>query len=147
MEKFTVNKINSSPELKFTPIIGEPPFSYIRAVAGNASAATPDQKRSAESSIQYMTETPQLPQSQEQKARKISTDEKQKDMSTLSVDQLKARWKRQVGSAKIAWGKLTENELLESEGHLEKLTGLVQERYAISLEEATRRVNNFFEAR
>ena len=56
-----------------------------------------------------------------------------------------ATWKQQVGSAKVTWGKLTNDELLQSEGHADKLAGLVQERYAISLEEANNQVKQFIE--
>ena len=65
-------------------------------------------------------------------------------MSLPSADELKGKWKQQVGAAKIAWGKLTEDELLKLEGQQQKLTGLVQERYAITREEAEKQVNNFF---
>lgn len=61
--------------------------------------------------------------------------------------ELKAKWKRQVAYAKIAWARLTEDELLESEGHQDKLAGLVQERYAVTRDEANRRVRNFLAAR
>jgi uncharacterized protein YjbJ (UPF0337 family) len=63
-----------------------------------------------------------------------------------SVDEIKGKWKQHVGAAKIAWGKLTEDELLKAEGHQERLTGLVQERYAITRDEADRQVKSFFEA-
>ena len=66
-------------------------------------------------------------------------------MSLPSVDALKGQWKQQVGAAKIAWGKLTEDELLRLEGHQEKLAGLVQERYAVSRDEADKQVNAFFD--
>jgi uncharacterized protein YjbJ (UPF0337 family) len=66
-------------------------------------------------------------------------------MSLPGADQIKAGWKRQVGAAKIAWGKLTEDELLQIEGHQQKLTGLIQERYAITRDEARQQVSNFFE--
>ncbi|MDP9141322.1 MAG: CsbD family protein [Pseudomonadota bacterium] len=66
-------------------------------------------------------------------------------MSAPSVDALKGKWKQQVGSAKIAWGKLTEDELLKSEGHTQKLAGLVQERYAVSRDEADKQVKSFFD--
>ena len=62
-----------------------------------------------------------------------------------SVDEMKGKWKQHVGAAKIAWGKLTEDELLKAEGHQEKLTGLVQERYAITRDEADRQVKSFFD--
>jgi uncharacterized protein YjbJ (UPF0337 family) len=60
-----------------------------------------------------------------------------------SADALKGKWKQHVGSAKIAWGKLTEDELLKSEGHSERLTGLIQERYAIDRDAASKQVNDF----
>lgn len=66
-------------------------------------------------------------------------------MSLPSGDELKGKWKQQVGAAKIAWGKLTEDELMKVEGHEQKLVGLVQERYAITRDEADRQVKGFFE--
>jgi uncharacterized protein YjbJ (UPF0337 family) len=65
-------------------------------------------------------------------------------MSLPSVDELKGKWKQQVGGAKLAWGKLTEDEILKSEGRAEKLAGLVQERYAITRDEADKQVKEFF---
>lgn len=61
-----------------------------------------------------------------------------------SADELKGKWKQQVGEAKLTWGKLTEDELLQSEGHAEKLAGLVQERYAISRDAADKQIKGFF---
>lgn len=66
-------------------------------------------------------------------------------MSVPSVDEVKGAWKQRVGAAKIAWGKLTEDELLRLEGHEQKLAGLVQERYAITRDEADKQVKTFFE--
>ena len=65
-------------------------------------------------------------------------------MNLPGQDEIKGKWKQQVGAAKIAWGKLTDDEILESEGHLEKLAGLVQERYAVESDEASRQVKEFF---
>lgn len=70
---------------------------------------------------------------------------KQQTQSIPSVDEIQGKWKQQVGAAKIAWGKLTEDELLRLEGHEQKLSGLVQERYAITRDEADKQVKNFFE--
>ena len=68
----------------------------------------------------------------------------QQQQSLPSVDEIKGKWKQQVGAAKIAWGKLTEDELLRSEGHEQKLAGLVQERYAITRDEADKQIKSFF---
>jgi uncharacterized protein YjbJ (UPF0337 family) len=62
-----------------------------------------------------------------------------------SVDEIKGKWQQQVGAAKIVWGKLTEDELLKAEGHQQRLSGLIQERYAITRDEAVKQVKNFFE--
>lgn len=61
-----------------------------------------------------------------------------------SVEELKGKWKQQVGAAKAMWGKITEDELLKIEGEQQKLTGLIQQRYAISQAEAQKQVTSFF---
>lgn len=58
---------------------------------------------------------------------------------------LNGRWKQQVGAAKIAWGRLTTDELLTSAGHEQKLASLIQERYAITRDEAERQVKVFLQ--
>lgn len=68
-------------------------------------------------------------------------------MSLPSTDELKGKWKQQIGAAKLAWGKLTEDELLQSEGHEQKLIGLVQERYAITRDAAEKQVKGFIQKR
>lgn len=59
--------------------------------------------------------------------------------------ELKGRWKQLAGEAKIAWSKITEDELLNLEGHAQKLVGLVQERYAIKRDEAEAQVRAFLD--
>ena len=66
-------------------------------------------------------------------------------MSMPTADEIKGKWKQHVGAAKVMWGKLTDDELLTSEGHIEKLAGLVQERYAITREAADKQVKEFIE--
>lgn len=68
-------------------------------------------------------------------------------MSLFSADEMKGKWKQQVGKAKMTWGKLTEDELLEAEGREEKLTGMIQERYAITRDEAKKQVKEFFNSK
>lgn len=67
-------------------------------------------------------------------------------MNMPSSDEMKGKWKQQIGAAKVAWGKLTDDELLQAEGHQQKLTGLVQERYAITRDEAEKQVKKFFDS-
>lgn len=65
--------------------------------------------------------------------------------SLPSMDELKARWKQQVGAARRVWDKVSEKELLESEGHKRPLVCLIQERHDITRDEANKQVNSFFE--
>ncbi len=62
-----------------------------------------------------------------------------------SVDELKGKWKEHVGAAKVVWGQLTDDELLRAEGQAQKLIGLIQQRYAITREEAERQVKHFLD--
>lgn len=71
--------------------------------------------------------------------------QKETIMSLLNTDQIKAQWKQKVGDAKVAWGKLTEDELLQIEGQQDKLAGLIQERYAITKEEAHSQAKDFMD--
>ncbi|WP_291990538.1 CsbD family protein [Luteitalea sp.] len=67
-------------------------------------------------------------------------------MNLPSVDELKGKWREQMGAAKVAWGELTDDELLKVEGHEDKLAGLIEQRYAISREEAEKQVKHFFDS-
>jgi uncharacterized protein YjbJ (UPF0337 family) len=65
--------------------------------------------------------------------------------SIPNLDEIKGKWKQQLGAAKIAWGKLTEDELLQVQGRQERLAGLVQERYGVTRSDAEQQVKNFFD--
>lgn len=67
------------------------------------------------------------------------------DMSLPRADEVDGKWKQQVGAAKIAWARLTEDELLETEGCAQKLVALVQERYDLTYDAADKQVKGFFE--
>lgn len=86
------------------------------------------------------TRPPQPAQHQE-----LQAQPQQQQQGMPSTDEIKGKWKQHVGAAKIVWGKLTEDELLKLEGHQQKLSGLVQERYAITRDEAEKQVKSFFE--
>ena len=65
----------------------------------------------------------------------------------MNSDQMAGKWKQLKGEAKILWGKLTDDELDQAEGHKDKLAGLVQERYGKTREEAEREGDKFLSGR
>jgi len=54
----------------------------------------------------------------------------------MNHDIAEGKWKQMVGKAKTAWGELTDDELTKAEGRVDKLTGLIQQRYARTRQQA-----------
>jgi uncharacterized protein YjbJ (UPF0337 family) len=61
----------------------------------------------------------------------------------MNRDIAAGKWKQLKGEVKRQWGKLTDDEIDQIEGNSEKLTGLVQERYGKSREEAEREIKQW----
>jgi uncharacterized protein YjbJ (UPF0337 family) len=67
----------------------------------------------------------------------------------MNDDTLKGMWKQVKGKAKAAFGKLTDDDMMEIEGNAEAGVGRLQERYGYTREQAEtewnkfRRENNF----
>lgn len=68
-------------------------------------------------------------------------------MNQPTIPEVNNKWRRQVSAARIAWRQLTEEELLASEGKANNLINLLQERYALSQDEAAHKVTNFMARR
>lgn len=56
---------------------------------------------------------------------------------------LEGKWKQLRGNFKEQWGKLTDDDLKESEGKRDKLIGKIQERYGVARSEAEKRFDEF----
>ena len=54
----------------------------------------------------------------------------------MAQDMLKGAWKQLKGNAKLKWGKLTDDDLMEIDGNKDILLGKLQERYGYSKAEA-----------
>lgn len=66
------------------------------------------------------------------------------ELPLSSSDKMKTKWKLQIVAARIAWARLTVDELSKLEGDPQKLALLIQERYVITPDEAEKRVKRFF---
>jgi uncharacterized protein YjbJ (UPF0337 family) len=62
----------------------------------------------------------------------------------MNRDQVQGKWHELKGEAKIQWSKLTDDDLMQFDGTVEKLVGIVQQRYGYAREEAEKAVNDFW---
>lgn len=61
----------------------------------------------------------------------------------MNWDQVEGSWKMFKGKVKEEWGKLTDDDLTQIEGHQDKLIGRLQERYGFNRDEAQKKVNDW----
>ena len=66
-------------------------------------------------------------------------------MSSPLAEIIQKNWHKLAGLALIVWDELTLDELIKSEGDVQKLTNLVQQRYDMPREDASKQVMSFFE--
>ncbi len=61
----------------------------------------------------------------------------------MNPDVIKGKWKEIKGGVKQQWGKLTDDEITQTEGQQEKLIGLLQKNYGYSRERAEEEYKKF----
>lgn len=59
----------------------------------------------------------------------------------MEKEYFKGQWNQLKGSVKESWGKLTDNELTQAEGDYDKVVGLIQEKYALTVTDAKEKLN------
>ena len=58
----------------------------------------------------------------------------------MSWEQVESKWRQLIGSAKENCGRLTDDDLEQTAGQREQLTGKIQEAYGITRKEAEKQV-------
>jgi uncharacterized protein YjbJ (UPF0337 family) len=61
----------------------------------------------------------------------------------MNKDQLAGTWHQIRGKVKEQWGKLTDDDLKQLEGHAERLVGKLQQLYGLGREQAEHQVKEF----
>jgi len=61
----------------------------------------------------------------------------------MNQDIIKGKWAQLSGKLKEKWGKLTDDDINQLDGHREYLVGKLQERYGIAKDQADVQVNEF----
>jgi len=64
-------------------------------------------------------------------------------MAAINSDVLKGKWQQLKGEARIQWGRLTDDDLDQIQGNIQKLAGKLQERYGYERADADREVDDF----
>ncbi len=65
----------------------------------------------------------------------------------MNADTFAGQWKQLKGEVKSRWGKLTDDDLTQSEGNYDKLLGAIQERYGYARDRAEREMTEWLEFR
>lgn len=63
--------------------------------------------------------------------------------SELPAPMSSTAWPQHIPAAMATWGRVTENELLLSDGRIKPLAGLIRDRYWLSRAEADQQVRRF----
>jgi uncharacterized protein YjbJ (UPF0337 family) len=58
----------------------------------------------------------------------------------MNTDIFSGKWKQIRGQAKVWWSKLTDDDLQGVDGKLDKLIGLLQEKYGYTREQAEQEI-------
>jgi uncharacterized protein YjbJ (UPF0337 family) len=61
----------------------------------------------------------------------------------MNKDTLSGDWKQLKGKAKIAWGKLTDDDFDVIDGKRDELSGKIQKAYGISRDEAEKQIDDW----
>ncbi|HRP96092.1 MAG TPA: CsbD family protein [Rhodocyclaceae bacterium] len=61
----------------------------------------------------------------------------------LNKDIIAGKWKQIKGSVKTRWAALNDDDLLDLDGHRDRLIGTIQERYGIARATAEQQVRKF----
>lgn len=61
----------------------------------------------------------------------------------MNSDIIQGKWKQLKGSVQHKWGDLTDDEVDKIEGDATKLSGLIQERYGRTKEEAEKEIEEW----
>jgi uncharacterized protein YjbJ (UPF0337 family) len=64
---------------------------------------------------------------------------------SMNEDRLKGKWNQIKGELKKKWGKLTDDDLIYSEGQVEKMIGRIQERTGERKEEIQKFFDRYME--
>ncbi len=60
----------------------------------------------------------------------------------MNSDQIQGNFEQMKGRAKRAWGELTDDDVHRAEGSVDKLYGIIQERFGATKEEIIKKIDS-----
>ena len=60
----------------------------------------------------------------------------------MNRDQTMGKWEEIKGKAKRIWGELTDDDFKKAEGSVDKLYGIIQQRFGVNKDAAKRRIDD-----
>ncbi|HTS23131.1 MAG TPA: CsbD family protein [Casimicrobiaceae bacterium] len=61
----------------------------------------------------------------------------------MNWNRVEGNWKQFTGKVKAQWGKLTDDQITQINGHRDQLVGKIQEAYGVQQDEAERQVRDW----
>jgi uncharacterized protein YjbJ (UPF0337 family) len=61
----------------------------------------------------------------------------------MNPEMLKGKWNQLKGDIKMKWADLTDDDLTKAKGSIDKLIGLLQEKYGYSRDKARQEIDSF----
>lgn len=62
----------------------------------------------------------------------------------MNQTQITGKWKEIKGEIRKAWGELTDDQLEQTKGNMESISGLIQQKFGLSKEQASEKLNTVY---
>ena len=62
----------------------------------------------------------------------------------MNTDILKGKWNQLKGEVRNRWGKLTDDDVAQIQGNVEKMIGKLQERYGYAKDQVRKEVDDWY---
>ncbi len=62
----------------------------------------------------------------------------------MNQSQVAGKWKEIKGEIRKAWGNLTDDEIEQTKGNMESISGLIQQKFGLTKEQASERLNRVY---
>lgn len=62
----------------------------------------------------------------------------------MNQSQMAGKWKEIKGEIRKAWGELTDDQLEQTKGNMESISGLIQQKFGLTKEQASQKLNSVY---